>query len=432
MRISMRLSGAATSAQGTLRTVTLTEAPFWIGRSPGDDGWTLQDDENMISRRHCMLALTDDGVALTDHSSHGTAVGAMEARLQPGQPTLLAETTAIYLAGRARIDISFGGAVATINERNDTIWDDEPQTRGPAVMPQPKARPSGDVGGDRRAPPPPPFAPPPPPARPNAGRTIPVPPDAQGRMAPPPGPIKPPPPPGGMGSPQAPREAPAAPVMPRPPLAPEPPVDPAPAPAPQSPPPAADLRSALAAVCAAMGVDPASLCAETPEDALREIGESHRAMAESLRLLLLDRRDVKISFNLTGTHFERGGNPLKTAYDSSDAVAAILGRRHDNFPDAVSVVDDARRDLQAHQSALLQAVKAAIKVALRAFDPLALERKMNDRSLLRHLPGMRKAALWGVFEEHYQRFADEANDDFVRMLQTELDALYGEITATRR
>lgn len=103
MRVVLRLSGDAESAD-SLKAVTLTEREFVIGRDAGCD-WSIADGLRMMSRRHCILQLSGDSVLLTDVSSNGTSLGSPGNKLVQSQPTVLADTETIYLAGEhVRVD----------------------------------------------------------------------------------------------------------------------------------------------------------------------------------------------------------------------------------------------------------------------------------------------------------------------------------------
>lgn len=107
MRIVLRLSGEADVEGGTLKTVTLGDRDFYIGRDPDCD-WTVSDTLRMMSRRHCSLKKEGDGVLLTDLSSNGTSLGSPGNRLVQGQPTPLPDTAIIYLGGEhVRVDYEY-------------------------------------------------------------------------------------------------------------------------------------------------------------------------------------------------------------------------------------------------------------------------------------------------------------------------------------
>ncbi|MGG7566950.1 type VI secretion system-associated FHA domain protein TagH [Rhodovulum sp. DZ06] len=230
-------------------------------------------------------------------------------------------------------------------------------------------------------------------------------------------------------APQAdPAPAPGATPAPAPPppaeaAAPGAPAPAAPAPAPA---PAADDGSAaaLAALFDAVGMTPPS---DDPEAALAfaaEIGRQHRAMADALRRLLLMRRDAKLAFGVRQTQVEMGMNPLKWAPDAGAAVEALLGKDTGSFKRGQNAIDDAVESLEAHQMAMIGAVRAGLKVSVAAFDPAALEGKLASKGLSAVVPQFRRAELWEKFCENYARFAEDVDEDIRSVLGRELDRLY--------
>jgi FHA domain-containing protein len=54
-----------------------------------------------------------------------------------------------------------------------------------------------------------------------------------------------------------------------------------------------------------------------------------------------------------------------------------------------------------------------LEAALQRFDPMALEGRLGDRSVLHSLlPASRNARLWEMFTEHYAHIRADATNDF--------------------
>ncbi len=121
MRVVLRLSGEADVEGGSLKTVTLTDRDFFIGRDPSCD-WPVSDRLQMMSRRHCSLKKQGDAVLLTDLSSNGTSLGSAANRLVQGQPTPLPDTAVIFLGGEhVRIDYECQLSEAPV-DTDDDFW----------------------------------------------------------------------------------------------------------------------------------------------------------------------------------------------------------------------------------------------------------------------------------------------------------------------
>lgn len=213
--------------------------------------------------------------------------------------------------------------------------------------------------------------------------------------------------------------------------APAPVAPPAAAPAPAAPAPQAPdgaTAAALAALFDAAGARPPSDTPEAQAAFAAEIGRQHRAMADALRRLLLMRRDAKLAFGVKQTQVEMGMNPLKWAPDAGAAVDALLGPDTGSFKRGQAAIDDAVESLEAHQLAMIGAVKAGLKVSVAAFDPAALEEKLSSKGLSAIIPQLRRAELWEKFRENYKDFAEDVDEDIRSVLGRELDRLYGGVS----
>lgn len=122
MRVVLRLSGEAEVDGGSLKTVTLGDRDFFIGRDPSCD-WAVSDTLRMMSRRHCSLKKQGESVLLTDLSSNGTAISSPGNRLVQGQPTPLPDTAVIYLGGEhVRVDFEIHREEAAADTPDDDFW----------------------------------------------------------------------------------------------------------------------------------------------------------------------------------------------------------------------------------------------------------------------------------------------------------------------
>ena len=237
----------------------------------------------------------------------------------------------------------------------------------------------------------------------------------------------------------APEPEPVPDVVTAPVAAPEPPqpqpetaqVAPQPAPAPEAQPEsqvgaapgAAEADIALKALFAELGVpldgDPqanAELCAE--------IGRTYVAMADAMRRMLETRAEVKRALGIVATEVELGANPLKTARDSTAAVDGLIRPLSSGFLSGEAAVEDTLESMQAHQYALVSGIKAALNKTLAEFDPETLEQRLTKRGMSTWLASRRKAALWDAFTQNYDRFSEQAHENFRMLVGRELDSLY--------
>ena len=186
---------------------------------------------------------------------------------------------------------------------------------------------------------------------------------------------------------------------------------------------AAQAETALQALFAELGV-PLDGDPQTNAELCAEIGRTYVAMADAMRRMLETRAEVKRALGIVATEVELGANPLKTARDSTAAVDGLIRPLSSGFLSGEAAVEDTLESMQAHQYALVSGIKAALNKTLAEFDPETLEKRLTKRGMSSWLPGQRKAALWDAFTQNYDRFSEQAHENFRMLVGRELDSLY--------
>jgi len=404
-----------------------------IGRSPSAD-WSLPDPKNHISNSHCEISYRNGSYILNDTSTNGTYVNNARERLSG--PYTLASGDELAI-GHYRILVHIadpGGAPAPAPAPLKA----EPATPGWAPWDQAPAPPAADdVWGDPVAeakPAPqwildPPGAaisgrgplrdnfPPPrviePPAGDDvwsrfeasnaidwqsAGAAAPAPsraspwlPERQSNGAPAPWPET-----------ATPREVPAPPPQVQ---------------APRVAPSAPELRGAEPAwnaFLAAAGVKAGDLKAP-PSQSGAAAGSTMRRFVTGLIVLLEARARAKAELGAVSTTIElAGNNPLKFTRDPEAALARLLNPPERGYMEAERAVDDAFKDLQAHQMATLAAMQGALRATLTRFSPDAIRARAETRGLLaRILPNTRAATLWDAYEREFEGVVKGSDEAFM-------------------
>lgn len=109
----------------------------------------------------------------------------------------------------------------------------------------------------------------------------------------------------------------------------------------------------------------------------------------------------------------RENNPLKFSPNVEVALHSLLAPRGKGFMPPVQAMKDAYDDLRAHQFGVMAGMRAALARVLLRFDPVQLEERLTDKSLVDSLlPANRKAKLWGQYLALYTDITREAEDDF--------------------
>jgi FHA domain-containing protein len=249
--------------------------------------------------------------------------------------------------------------------------------------------------------------------------------DAFAHPAAPP-PAMPPPPAAGtpVGTPSGPAPAPSAAFQPQSTPRPKPaprPAAPAAAPAARpAPPPAGDALLRAFMEGAGLNQLPADL---DPEQAMRTLGSSGRAIVATLARLLEARRLLKGEFRITQTVVgARENNPLKFSVDESELMLVLLGSVRPGFQRGEAAVWDAGRDLEAHQLAMLSAFRAVLDAVFARLSPDAVASGEEAGFFGRLLPQARDAALW----ERYAKIYADLRQDIGNTLAGRLGQIFAE------
>jgi type VI secretion system FHA domain protein len=81
----------------------------------------------------------------------------------------------------------------------------------------------------------------------------------------------------------------------------------------------------------------------------------------------------------------------------------LLGPAQRGYLPADQAVDDALKDLQAHQMATTAAMPRALRATLERFSPRAIRQRAENQDLLSKLiPGAQEAALWRAYEKEFE------------------------------
>ncbi len=124
----------------------------------------------------------------------------------------------------------------------------------------------------------------------------------------------------------------------------------------------------------------------------------------------LVKREVKADVTIIAS---TRNNPLKFLPDAESALLQMFGARIPGFMEPVEAMEDAYRDLRAHEVGVIAGMHAALAEVLKRFEPAELERRLKPGGVLESLlPNSRQARLWETFAEMYVDISREAQDDF--------------------
>lgn len=203
--------------------------------------------------------------------------------------------------------------------------------------------------------------------------------------------------------------------------------------APATPPPAAAQApdAAYQQLVRYLGVDPQKLSQTPEETAERTARLLHRLLA-GLMTLLEARARAKDQMGATATQLRfDGNNPLKFARNVEQALEMTLNPPMRGYMDADRAVEDAFRDLQAHQIATLKAMQGALQATLKRFSPAAIKARTEEKGgLSKLIPGQREAELWKAYEKEFGGVAQGSAEAFLDVFSKEFRQAYED--ASRR
>ncbi len=494
MPLTLTIRNADRLENGSPISLVLDRRGATIGRAATNE-WCLPDPTLHISSRHCEIRFADDRYELIDNSTNGTFLHGQGARL-PGPHAInqgdvflvgafeiaasLDEVSASAAAARNAAPTqpewrgwaAAGGDSPTAPAASQSSWDAAPASSaisGSGPMSQnwapPKAVPSPGSAASGWAAPPAPLVdqlpvdsawntPPPPPSAAASEWSSPSTPppapggdDIWGKFAesnvvdwarggfgssppPPPTPVVAPPPqlPPATGSrafdsqPQGSNgfgqnETSAS----APPLA-----------AAAVPPVAATSGGGLHTLLHAAGIEPDRL-KQGEADALATAGGLLRRLVSGMVVMLEARARGKSQMGAQGTNLEfDGNNPLKFARTPEQALAQLLNPPERGFMPSDRAIEDAFKDLQAHQMATLKAMQGALRSTLDRFSPTAIRARAENKGVLaKILPTARDAALWAAYEREFGGVAQGSDEAFMDMFAKEFRRAYEEIASKR-
>ena len=178
-------------------------------------------------------------------------------------------------------------------------------------------------------------------------------------------------------------------------------------------PSAATPEALWQAFCEGAGISLALPQGLNPE-LMRVIGQlMHHAVEGTLKLTAL-RTAAKQELRAQVTTIRAANNnPLKFAADPSAALAQLLQPPMRGFMMAPEAMRDVMDDLLGHHIGTMTGTRAALKGMLRRFEPARVEAKLAGNAVIDALlPMNRRARLWELYVQHYERIQDDAHEDF--------------------
>lgn len=137
-------------------------------------------------------------------------------------------------------------------------------------------------------------------------------------------------------------------------------------------------------------------------------------LTEGLVNLIHERAQIKHEMRADVTIIAASkNNPVKFAPDAQSALTHLLNQPMSGFMAAEDAIDDAVKDLLAHQVGLISGARGAVYEVIKNFSPQIIQSYFTSDSLITSLiPSSRNAKLWELYEAHYAGVAGNAREDF--------------------
>lgn len=161
-------------------------------------------------------------------------------------------------------------------------------------------------------------------------------------------------------------------------------------------------------------------------DLMARAGELIRRLVSGMYVMVESRARAKSQMGAESTSLQvDGNNPLKFARTPEAALKQMLNTKESGFMEAERAVEDGYHDLQSHQIATLAAIPGSLKATLERFSPGSIKRRAEGMGVLaRVIPAMRDAALWHNYEREFAKVAAESDEAFMEVFAKEFRKYY--------
>jgi type VI secretion system FHA domain protein len=163
-----------------------------------------------------------------------------------------------------------------------------------------------------------------------------------------------------------------------------------------------------------------------PADLMARAGGLVRRLISGMVVMVESRARAKSQMGAESTSLQvEGNNPIKFARTPEAALKQLLNPKEKGFMEAERAVEDGFYDLQSHQVATLAAIPGSLKATLERFSPGSIKRRAENMGVLtRVIPAMRDAALWHNYEREFAKVAAESDEAFMEVFAKEFRKYY--------
>ena len=174
-----------------------------------------------------------------------------------------------------------------------------------------------------------------------------------------------------------------------------------------------------------IGAGDLNLSPDEAEEMMRRTGRIMATMIGGLRDILMTRAALKSEIRVDRTMISaQGNNPLKFSVSKEQAIEAMLKSSVPGYQEPELAVQEAMRDIKAHEIATMSGMEAALKDLLAQFAPDQLSERIAQQNSFAERLGSRKARAWDAYEKHYTAIASATENDFQSTFGKEFSRAY--------
>lgn len=180
-----------------------------------------------------------------------------------------------------------------------------------------------------------------------------------------------------------------------------------------------DFTEAVRQLLEHAGLDPSHVPSEAEDEIIETVGKMLRVTVEGMQSLLRSRGEMKARFRMSQTGFQPvANNPLKLVSGSREALEKMFYEHSEAYLGPVEALDEAFRDLRAHQAATLKGIQVAVRELLDRLEPGALEQRFQEAAKASgsSLSGAKKERYWELYRDAYQSIAGFREDNFASVI----------------
>ena len=175
----------------------------------------------------------------------------------------------------------------------------------------------------------------------------------------------------------------------------------------------------------ALGVDDLVIPETELEGTMARMGLMCKSLISGIREILMTRTSIKNEFKMNQTMISASGNnPLKFSVSANEAIKSLVNPPAAGYLSSEVAVEEALRDVKAHEIAMVTGMEEALKSVLMRLSPEQLELRMEKTGSVGSLLKGKKARYWEIYEKMYSEISDQAENEFQELFSKEFSNAY--------